>query len=378
MGWVPLYVVHLLRIVDDRGRTRDAVLAGVFLALASLASWYHLVFAAVISMPLVLAGSWWRHGRTGVGRMLRQCVVLALAWGVLAGPLLAAMVVMLRREPILGAHDPLSFSADASSFFDRGSMALVAKGEHATYAGFTVVALALLGVIRDRRARPFLVVAVVGALLTLGPVLQWRGASFDWPTPYGWLERVPGFSFSGVPVRLGYIMYFGLVVAAAFGLAALRRLVAPDALARVIVVVVAIIALREYWAGPAVTSECPVPAPIRAWAADDRPWAVLDVSGGWREMWHATLHRKPIIGGYVGRVPKRVEDWLVRQPVLASIAFPDGWSVLSRVDPQIDLTPSAGDLVGDRFSVDWHGSLIAPSAACTRSASRHLPMPCST
>jgi hypothetical protein len=78
-------------------------------------------------------------------------------------------------------------------------------------------------------------------------------------------------------------------------------------------------------------------------------------------MWHATLHRKPIIGGYVGRVPKRVEDWLVRQPVLASIASPDGWSVLSRVDRQIDLTPSAGDLVGDRFSADWHGSLMAPS-----------------
>jgi hypothetical protein len=211
MGWVPLYVVHLLRIVDDRGRTRDAVLAGVFLALASLASWYHLLFAAVISVPLVLAGSWWRHGHAGVGRMLRQCVVLALAWGVLAGPLLAAMVVTLRREPIDGAHDPLSFSADASSFFDRGSMALVAKGEHATYAGFTVVALALLGAIRDRRARPFLVVAVVGALLTLGPVLQWRGASFDWPTPYGWLERVPGFSFAGSTP--GILMYFGLVVA---------------------------------------------------------------------------------------------------------------------------------------------------------------------
>jgi hypothetical protein len=104
MGWVPLYLVYLLRVVDDRGRERDALLAGVFLALASLASWYHLVFAVVITIPLAIAGAWRHHGLDGARRLARRATVLGLAWAVLAGPLLAAIFVARQREPILGAH----------------------------------------------------------------------------------------------------------------------------------------------------------------------------------------------------------------------------------------------------------------------------------
>jgi hypothetical protein len=366
MGWLPLYAVHLVRILDDRGGDRDAVLAGVFLALAALASWYHFVFAAVITLVLVPFSDWRCRGSAGAGRLLRRSAVVALVWAPLAGPLLVAMIVTRQHEAILGAHDAASFSADASSFFDPTALRLLLDGEHATFVGFTVAVLAVLGAALDRRARRFVAVGVVGGVLTLGPSLIWRGETLGWETPYGYLERfVPGLRFSGVPVRFGYVMYFGLVVAAAFGLARIRKARGSSALGLVLVVAVTGVALWEWRAGPVVTSRCPEPAPMRAWARDEGPWAVLDVSGGWSQMWHATLHRKPIVGGYVGRVPKRLEEWIVHQPVLRAIMFPDGEIALSRVETEVPAVPSAmpgDDLVGDRYSAEWNGSLIVPTS----------------
>ncbi len=370
MGWVPLYLVYLLRVVDDRGRERDALLAGVFLALASLASWYHLVFAVVITIPLAIAGAWRHHGLDGARRLARRATVLGLAWAVLAGPLLAAIFVARQREPILGAHDPIALSADAAAFFDPASLALAADGEQATYVGFTVAVLAVLGAFHDRSARRFLVVAVVGGLLALGPMLTWRGEPLGWRMPYAYLEPiVPGLSFTGVPVRFGYVLYTGLVVAAAFGLRRLRRLFRSAALGRIAVVALTTVALWEYWPGPVPTSFCPEPAPMRAWAADAQPWAVVDATGGTPGgcglMWHGTLHRKPLVGGYIGRRPKRLEDWIVRQPVLAAVMLPDAEIPLARVDPRIDFAPIPGQddgLAGDRFSADWNGSLHVPAS----------------
>ena len=189
--------------------------------------------------------------------------------------------------------------------------------------------------------------------------------------PYGYLEQViPGLDFSGVPVRFGYVLYFGLVVAAAFGLVALRRRFTAPMLGRGIVVALTAVALWEYWPGVALTTECPVPTPMREWAHDDRPWAVLDVSGGWSQMWHATIHGKPIVGGYLGRVPKRLEDWFVHQPVLASVAYPDGETLLTRVEPGIEFSPARqrhdDELIGDRLNAEWNGTLLLPTPGAYR------------
>ncbi|MBI3769060.1 MAG: hypothetical protein HY271_11295 [Deltaproteobacteria bacterium] len=379
MGWLPLYAAQLLRIISGQARRRNAVLAGVFLALASLASWYHLLFAAVITAPLL--GYRVTHQRTAClsTRFLQQLLVLAGTWFILAGPLLVAMIVAKHREEIIGAHDALVFSADAYSFFSpsaiqtwclagaRASRLWGQKvGEHATYMGFTVLSLALIGATKHRLGRVFLLIAFLGAALSLGPYLQSNGKVLGWKMPYWYLEHfVPALRFTGVPVRVGYVLYFGLIAAAATGLARLRKLVPEARLSASLVVVISALALYEYWPCPVATSECPTPSIMRAWANDPGDWAVLDVSDGWRQMWHATIHRKPILGGYLGRVPKRLEDWMLTQPVIRAIKLPDAQLRLSRVDPQIHFTwtfpRDDGTLVGDRFTAKWSGTLLAPT-----------------
>src|SRR5262249_47516787 len=162
--------------------------------------------------------------------------------------------------------------------------------------GVTMTLLALLGASAHRLPRVFLLIALLGAALTLGPELHWKGATLPWPMPYRYVEEyVPGIHFSGVPVRFGYVLYFGVVGAAAFGLAASRVLLARCVAGDALVLVVVSLAVWE-WRTPRIpVSECPVPPIVRAWATEPETWAVLDVSGGWREMWHATIHRKPIV-----------------------------------------------------------------------------------
>jgi hypothetical protein len=170
-----------------------------------------------------------------------------------------------------------------------------------------------------------------------------------------------------VPVRFGYVLYTGLVVAAAFGSGGSAGL-RSAALGRIAVVALTTVALWEYWPGPVPTSFCPEPAPMRAWAADAQPWAVVDATGGTPGgcglMWHGTLHRKPLVGGYIGRRPQRLEDWIVRQPVLAAVMSPDA-EIRSRGSIRGSTSrrfPQDDGLAGDRFSADWNGSLHVPAS----------------
>ena len=86
-----------------------------------------------------------------------------------------------------------------------------------------MLVLAFVGAWRDRLARALLAVAVAAALLSLGPYLHVAGKASQIRLPYSYLESaLPVLKITGVPIRFGFVMYFGLVVAAAFGLVWLR------------------------------------------------------------------------------------------------------------------------------------------------------------
>ena len=390
MGWVPLYLLHLLRLLQGTsspGRSgRDAVLAGLFLALGSLASWYHLVFAAVIT--LVLAG-WAAVARQPAlfsRRFLRDAGILAVTFLLLAGPLLTAIILTRAAEPISGSHDAATFSADVQAFAypNAAQRWAAAWGSHykqwsgnstenAAYVGVTVLLLAVLGAARSGLARAFLVAAVVGAVLALGPQLRVGGRLTSVHLPYWYLEQwTPILAFAGVPVRFGYVMYLGLVAAAAFGLASLRRaLVGVAPAAGVLAVLAAVgLALFEYRPRALVTWDYPVPAPMRAWADDPGDWVVLDAWDYYRPMWHAMLHRKPMLNGYLTRVPKRLDDWLHREPVVRSLLYADDDWDFARTDPTIDFAwaeATDGPPVGaGPFSAEWSGTLLMPTAGAYR------------
>ena len=371
--WSPLYFLGLVRC--RRAGWNGPLLAGVGLALAAAASIYHLLFCFVGT--LVLLACWTVSDRRV---MLSRDVLLRLAalcgiFLVLDGWLYVGMLRAYLAEPYLGSHDAALFSADLQSFFFPNAVSAHAgaggawsawtgnDAENTAYIGYVALALAIVGAVRARAARPFLVVAITGFVLALGPMLHVAGLVWREPTlPYGLLAGAfPILEFGGVPTRFSWLTTFGIAVAAGAGLAQLWN---NGRAWRVAAVGLTVLALAESWPRRQVTSAWGTPRPFfRRMADDPAPFAVLDASNPQRALWNQTLHHHPMVGGYVTRPPARFGRALTGDPVRRAFfgpVLPESTLVLrERVDSTIDfawkLGPAIQGVPIDQFSVTWTG-----------------------
>jgi hypothetical protein len=325
MEWSPLYFLGLVRTVRRRGLGGPA-LAGAALALAAGASLYH--FAFCLAGSAVLLAAWLAADRQALATtaLARRFALLAAVFLALAGPYLFAVVRAARAEPYAGAHDAVRYSADLLSFFTPNAASAWREhfvgwrrwtgndAESAAYIGYAALGLAAAALWRARAARPWILVALLGFALALGPRLHVGGRVEGPELPYAWLERaVPGLAWSGVPTRFSWLVTFGVVMAAGASLSALVRSGRRGAIAAC---GVAALGLAESWPHPFTTSRWPEPRFLRDLAADAERWAVLDATAPTRQLWHQVLHRHPQVGGYVTRAPERLEQLLTKTPVL--------------------------------------------------------------
>lgn len=384
MGWVPLYLVHLHRLIEGRAARRDPILGGLFLALATLASFYHLLFAMVLTPVLFVHAARHHRGHLFGGRFLKEALCLCATFMLVAGPLVIAVLHQRSLEPIAGAHSALTFSGDVQSFFvpnlvQRLQTSFGAAARHwtgngaeiALYVGYTLLVGAILSaVFAGALARTYLAMAILGGLLALGPVLHVGGQILkDVPLPYALLVKaLPPIEFMGVPARLGYVMYLGFIVAAAIGLARLRgRLTRRPALRWIALLLPMALLLAEYAPKPLPLTALPVPAPMLDWARSRERFAVLDLSGPYRMMWHALIHGQPMTGGNLTRVPARLERWYRELPIVRRLDAGRERSEprLARVDRAIDFDWGRGapapSIHADRFSAHWWGTLMVPA-----------------
>jgi hypothetical protein len=249
---------------------------------------------------------------------------------VTLGWLLIAMGRRYAVESYYGAHDPIRFSADIQSFFlpsGVNALGMVSRSweqwtgtiwENAVYPGLTAVGIALVGGLTRPVARGYLWVALVGAVLALGPALHVGGEVYaDLGLPARWIEiLVPPIQFSGMPVRFSWLTLFGVAVAAGGALSDLCRRSRRGA---VLAIVLTIAAVGEVWPRPYMTSAWPEIPILREWASDPEQWAVLDSTDWGRALWHQTIHHHPMLAGYTTRTPARLVDALRSNPGLLDL-----------------------------------------------------------
>ena len=85
MEWLPFVALYLLRALDS-ARIRDAILAGLFLALALYVEMFFSVFLAVFIALVLLVEKPWE--RLGWLRALKQLAAMAVTAGILFSPVL--------------------------------------------------------------------------------------------------------------------------------------------------------------------------------------------------------------------------------------------------------------------------------------------------
>jgi hypothetical protein len=164
----------------------------------------------------------------------------------------------------------------------------------------------------------WLVVALGFTLLALGPQLQIDGQILGVSLPYGWLATIlPMLSITGIPGRFVVMTSLALSVLAAFGLATIadwllskrRQWPADRPRKRVagvwISLAVGLLLVLEYLAVPLRLSSTELDEFYHLAAAETEDYSILDIKWDANFLMHAqTVHGKPLVGGWLARLPE--------------------------------------------------------------------------
>lgn len=325
LQWVAFYAYFLLRAVEDL-RRRDALIAGVFLALTGYTSWYYLFFFGVYS--LIFAALWLAAAaREQRASMFRQLVTAAGSGVALLLPLLiaaprAAGAMLVISEPWFNPTNPLDRILIRSAnlydlFLPNGLHPLWGSAVEALVRtwhpyigawnialGYTALALALVALALARsNAWRWWVIGVASIVLSLGPVVQIGAVRTAIPLPYQVLLALPGMELARRPSHFVVIATLMLAPLAALGLRVLAERLsvrsgrAPASIAAILITVEF---APPYWTTYSFSVH-PYYARIAA-----EPGAVFELPPPFESsapLKAQIVHGQPLVGGFVSRIP---------------------------------------------------------------------------
>lgn len=305
LGWMAWAALRLVRL-KDAPTGKNAVIAGVALALCAVAHWYAGVGAFLLA-ALFSLGARARFATLGA-IVLGTALVLpvaglarhaASAEDNVVGIKTAKEVATVRRT--IGPADPVGFVMPGD-YRSPDFRELSRYGEeyiHCHYLGWVVLLAALASLRHPRGTLVWWAGALIAAALACGPVLAQKGSpvilpgNLAVPLPYFLLEKLPGFDALSLVWRLAQLTVLGLAVLAGRGAGGSRigaALVSAGILAEVLFV--------SPMAGQRETTDATMPAPIVALAGEPAG-AVMNfpVAGGRAFLYEQTAHHKPLTGG---------------------------------------------------------------------------------
>ncbi len=368
----PLYLLLLVKVIQ-KPRAVTAILCGLTLGASLLVQ--------PLFIPFLLAPATVAWLLCEVFLLKRK--IERRAWLALAGALaLGAVIAMPFFGPVLRQQaagqgnylegiGAVSFSADLLGVIAPspihpvlGALGMVPDyarraapsdwriAELLVYAGIVPLGLGMLAAVTQRRkVAAWTLVAVVAAVLSLGPVLKMNGGVVTFPIndiegsagitialPYALLANLPLLSLNRAPARINATLMLALAVLSAYGLAWLvvrTRREWKHALA----VALCLFTLGELLvAWPFPTMSVSIPAYLTEIARDPADGAVLNlpiVSGYVKQLsvFHQTIHERPVF-----------DCWFQRDlPVFPDVAgFLDGL-LYSQAEDDIVPTPGGGD-----------------------------------
>jgi hypothetical protein len=258
--WLPFYALYLLKTLREP-KLKNAVLAGLFFAMAALAEMIFASFLGLFTAVIVLA-AWrpWRLRWSALGRLALAMAVAVLIWAPVLVPV--ARAFLTGDYALTGWGESVKLSADvvglvtptelnpvaepARLFRDAGAgqadswaaaLRAVEEGKgrfsdiNTVFLGYATLALAVLGAWAGRkRLKPWIWSALVFGVLALGPLLQINGRyrfSLDnmlpegvtFPLPFSLLHFIPFINANRAPNRNSAILMLTLAVLAGYGAA---------------------------------------------------------------------------------------------------------------------------------------------------------------
>jgi len=329
---VPLYACALLYL-RDTGATRWLIPAALLFMLSAWGSTQMVIFTtAPVTLVFALSLIWQRNWRA----LAHLAVVVAL------GSLLALIFALpgllsASREPAYMrlTTGVVDYSADLLAIFAPSFMHPLHRDntlaasilgidpfENATYIGLVAGVLALIGAATRRRARWWLLLALLAWIMSLGPLLKAGGELVsvvidDYSTrivlPWAAIYDLPIIRITRTPGRFNFTLALAVAMMAAYGARWLasrlnHRRAGP---ATLILIALILYDYQFWWNASGTLPDLPtvegiVPEPVRALSTRDDIRAVFDVP--WQHplaakagLWLQTGHQRPLIAGHIAR-----------------------------------------------------------------------------
>jgi hypothetical protein len=329
LEWIPLFILCWI-VLLDRPTILMALASALTLWLVLLCDYYYFFYCILAGGLIVL----WRMASERNARLFLKKEYLApllvfIGMSVfLAGPIVFPLMYLSQVDPLLGAHNSISFSLDLLGLFVPGegwrfshwteaywSKLPVGLSEVSVYLGYSVIIL-LVYIWYKRRdvdftSQIYLWFMLLGFffLMALGPALQVNGTVvYNALMPYTLLEKIlPFLKLSGVPIRMVVMITLAASMLSAM---ALKELFAHTAKNKLIISALLLLLVFEYLPGQLPSTPTEIPAYATALAELPNDGGVLDLAAPTRyvQLYYQTAYQKPLVFGYVSRIPTSLAE----------------------------------------------------------------------
>jgi hypothetical protein len=323
LEWMPLFAFFFLRFLRGGG-IREALLSALMLFLASLSSWYLMVFiflfiAFSLVYFLVVCPE-----RIRSSKFARGFSAMSGLFGLLILPFAYPMV----REVMMGeSHMYTSLYAQ----FVKGSQSIV---DGKTSSTFQIGVIQLFG-IRGAEKGLWVASTILFFIFMLGPYLTVFDRVYEnIPLPWTILDNLPVFKAIRYPHRFMAPFMMCLMVLAGSGALALTRSIGMgkesyrNRIRSALIPILSVFILVEYFVAPVESFPIRMSPFYGNLSRDHRveDYALLEVPimGPFTPMYmyFQTFHKKKIVGGQIAHAEEEVINFLKVTPVIRELANP--------------------------------------------------------
>jgi hypothetical protein len=316
---IPFYLLYMRRALLHQG-WKGPFLWAFWLMIVANTSWHYLAFMLLLS-PL-----WLIHVlliELDPPNRVRGLIQWLRAMGLFFLMFLPQMIALVRAYHPTEKARPMEvviyWSADLLHLIIPPILptGLPEGGEFAVFPGIFVVLLAIAGLFPWARSRGrfWLIVAGMGAILALGPMLKVAGRpTFFWLPAY-WLNKIPLLNFIRAMARWSLLYQWGLILFVAMNYSRVEKIWTSRFRVSAWIAVFLIIGgtFLENWPGPFPHSDRKPPVALKTLASIDPDGAVLHLPlAGPKEegryMYLQTLHGLPMRNGYPPFRPESLDS----------------------------------------------------------------------
>lgn len=338
--WIPLSLVYLGRTIEF-GKKKDAILAGVFIALIGWVRWQVLIMASIALAFYILYFLLSKRIRFTKERVIAFSaaglvalgLIAPIGWPVVADQLGGGFSDELYRDEEEGGQTDLFsfFLPNVQQTFLGRIVSSMGKGlqvetDRIDFIGYLAVLLSLYGVLRNwRSGRFWLILALLYIVLGLGPVLKVGGIVYDhFPMPYRFVEDFFLIRILRKPHRFNVLIGLPIGMMVAVGTAELLRRIKNTKKQFIFAGLISVLVLAEYCQVPYSNRPLEIPGWFSELKDEPGTFGILDLPMGIgtsnkRYMFYQLVHEKPLVEGHISRPRVETFNYLGSTPFLSGL-----------------------------------------------------------